>query len=107
MKSYHDVSHVCVIDTNGQHEVARFAVALSHQEATVLAFVQQQFLSVFADDVTVKPPGTTQLHLTLLLATSSAAAVCQEIMQCHTLSRNAPIIPCSKILLCYTYSSLI
>ena len=56
MKSYHNVSHVCVVDADGEHKVTGFTVALSHQETAVLALVKQQLLGIFADDVTVKPP---------------------------------------------------
>jgi len=40
MKSYHNVSDMCVVDANGQHKVAGFAAALSHEETAVLAFVK-------------------------------------------------------------------
>lgn len=67
MESYHDMSHMRVVDTNGEHEVTRFAIALPHQETAVLAFVKQQLLGIFANNMPVKPPNTKQLHLTPFL----------------------------------------
>ena len=80
MKSYHDMSHMRVVDTNGEHEVTRFAIALPHQETAVLAFVKQQLLGIFANNMPVKPPNTKQLHLTPFLKWSTAAIVCHTLL---------------------------
>lgn len=42
---------------DGQDEVPRVALALSHQEAAVLAFLRQQLLSLPARQVPVEPSG--------------------------------------------------
>jgi len=60
MGPYHDMRDLGVINSNGQHEIARFADALAHKEASVLSFLQQQFLCVFAHHVSMKPPSDTK-----------------------------------------------
>jgi len=56
MTPYYHVGHMCIVNTNWQYEVARFTVAFSHEETAVLAFIQQQLLSILAHYVTMKPP---------------------------------------------------
>ena len=52
-----------VLDTHGQDEVARLALALTHQVAPVLALLLQHLLRIFAQDVSVEPPAaSTTMH---------------------------------------------
>lgn len=44
-----------VSGTDGQNEIARVALALSHQKAAVLAFLRQQLFGLSARQVTVEP----------------------------------------------------
>lgn len=52
------ITGVCFViaGSYGEHKIPRMTLALSDQEAAVLAFLRQQLLSFAARKVTMKPP---------------------------------------------------